>query len=101
MADLIELMHAAFTEYMRGVAEPWLRSEQLAGMQAALAAHEAWLKASGMTVVPVEPDEAMIAAGARTGLEPFGQEVARRKSRLIYRAMLSACGVGKVGKESV
>ena len=39
------------------------KSPYIADAQAALAAHDEWLKASGFAVVPVEPTEAMAAAG--------------------------------------
>ncbi len=50
--------------------------------QAALAAHEAWLEAQGIAVVPVEPTEAMIDAGH--ALDPLGCDVQPDSAGDIY-----------------
>ena len=53
--------------------------------QAALAAYDAWLKAQGMMVVPVEPTQAM--------LEAFDEAMNydyRGEPEKAYRAMLAA-----------
>jgi hypothetical protein len=56
---MVETFYAAFTKYMRGVDEPWLRERQMDGVRCGLTA----LTDSGSVILPREADDNSIEAG--------------------------------------
>ena len=67
--------------------------------KAAIAAHEAALKAEGLVIVPREPSEAMLLAGARSIGKTMGTANHIERARSCWQAMLAALEVKDADKE--